>query len=112
MTNSSPALFDQPCCRSASTMELGCSSHKRSQEGSKIYAFTRTSPRRIGRDVGKRDTRADPQPGLALRPGGMVLRHLLAPWQGAGASAEDRRLGPHSTWRDGAGRGLRHWNAG
>src|SRR6266700_6298009 len=82
-------------------------------EKSKIYAFGSTSPPEPSvQDVDQRDTRADRERGLAPRSDGMVLRHLFVLWPVAGAQAEDRHPGPHSTWRRGAGCGLRHGNAG
>jgi len=64
-------------------------------ERSKIYAFVRTSPPEpSARGVGHGDKRADPQRRLALRPDGMVLRHLPVPWPGARTQAENRHPGP------------------
>src|SRR5215469_670063 len=82
-------------------------------ERSKIYAFDSTSPPEPNvQGVSQRDTRADRERGPAPRSDGMVYRYLFVPWPIAGAQAEDCQPGVHSTWRRGAGCGLRHGDAG
>ena len=72
--------------------------------------------RHLHRSAGEASTKETK--GLILNGGwrydlmGWFMRHLFVSWPVAGAEAEDRQPGPHSTRRAGTGCGLRHGNAG